>query len=363
MIERIARVHGLELKTEVVYTHKHKALEIPSVLDKELAQLLGYILGDGSIEERCIRIKDERRGVLEHYAKHLEKIFKRPTTIKKQKGKNCYVLGVNGIVLVDFFRYLVKEHRELVSRSPPGVVASFIRGFADAEGSVRKKGGVITITQKNMQFLKWLQMLLLRFGITSTLRAGKTADVLGIFGTNIKTFQKEIGLTAKDKKNELAKWADYYSKRKRVIPIQREKAQELLRGLAIFPSHVLQSRKSKYLTERELRKVVSAIEGKKVLPPAAQKALASMKKLLEGDLGWQKVKKIEKHANARLLYDISVPATRNFIANGCLTHNSTYRVYLRNSQGEKRIARLVDSPCLPNGETVFKITGDGIRDV
>ncbi|MFC2174514.1 DNA repair and recombination protein RadA [archaeon] len=43
-------------------------------------------------------------------------------------------------------------------------------------------------------------------------------------------------------------------------------------------------------------------------------------------------------------------------------HQSTYRVYLRNSQGEKRIARLVDSPCLPDGETVFKITPRGLDD-
>jgi len=43
-------------------------------------------------------------------------------------------------------------------------------------------------------------------------------------------------------------------------------------------------------------------------------------------------------------------------------HQSTYRVYLRNSQGEKRIARLVDSPCLPDGETVFKITQKGLDD-
>lgn len=43
-------------------------------------------------------------------------------------------------------------------------------------------------------------------------------------------------------------------------------------------------------------------------------------------------------------------------------HQSTYRVYLRTSQGEKRIARLVDSPCLPDGETVFKVTSEGLRD-
>ncbi len=43
-------------------------------------------------------------------------------------------------------------------------------------------------------------------------------------------------------------------------------------------------------------------------------------------------------------------------------HTATYRLYLRKSKGGKRIARLVDSPNLPEGEAVFNITTDGIRD-
>ncbi|MEM2874341.1 MAG: DNA repair and recombination protein RadA [Candidatus Nanoarchaeia archaeon] len=43
-------------------------------------------------------------------------------------------------------------------------------------------------------------------------------------------------------------------------------------------------------------------------------------------------------------------------------HAATYRVYLRKSKGEKRIARLIDAPHLPEGEAVFKITSEGIRD-
>lgn len=46
-----------------------------------------------------------------------------------------------------------------------------------------------------------------------------------------------------------------------------------------------------------------------------------------------------------------------------LAHQSTYRVYLRKSSGEKRIAKMMDSPNLPPGECVFKITPDGIRDM
>jgi DNA repair and recombination protein RadA len=43
-------------------------------------------------------------------------------------------------------------------------------------------------------------------------------------------------------------------------------------------------------------------------------------------------------------------------------HTATYRVYLRRSKGEKRIARLVDSPNMPEGEAIFKVTTDGIKD-
>jgi DNA repair protein RadA len=45
-----------------------------------------------------------------------------------------------------------------------------------------------------------------------------------------------------------------------------------------------------------------------------------------------------------------------------LAHTSTYRVYLRKSKGTKRVARLIDSPCLPEGEALFDITEAGIED-
>jgi len=44
-----------------------------------------------------------------------------------------------------------------------------------------------------------------------------------------------------------------------------------------------------------------------------------------------------------------------------LGHTATFRVYLRKSKGEKRIARLVDSPSLPEGEAVFAVTAEGVR--
>ncbi len=43
-------------------------------------------------------------------------------------------------------------------------------------------------------------------------------------------------------------------------------------------------------------------------------------------------------------------------------HTATFRLYLRKSKGEKRIARLVDSPNLPEAEAVFSVSLVGIRD-
>lgn len=50
------------------------------------------------------------------------------------------------------------------------------------------------------------------------------------------------------------------------------------------------------------------------------------------------------------------------IGGNIVAHAATYRIYLRKSKPPKRIARLIDSPNLPEGEAVFSLTGEGIRE-
>ena len=50
------------------------------------------------------------------------------------------------------------------------------------------------------------------------------------------------------------------------------------------------------------------------------------------------------------------------IGGNIVGHTATFRVYLRKSKGGKRIARLIDSPYLPEGETVVQISEDGVTD-
>lgn len=50
------------------------------------------------------------------------------------------------------------------------------------------------------------------------------------------------------------------------------------------------------------------------------------------------------------------------IGGNIVGHNSQTRVYLRRGKGGTRVAKLVDSPHLPDGEAVFQVTEGGIKD-
>ncbi len=58
-----------------------------------------------------------------------------------------------------------------------------------------------------------------------------------------------------------------------------------------------------------------------------------------------------------LFGDPTTPVGGNIIA-----HAATTRLYFRKSKEDKRIIRLVDSPSMPEGEAVMKITPNGIKD-
>lgn len=46
-----------------------------------------------------------------------------------------------------------------------------------------------------------------------------------------------------------------------------------------------------------------------------------------------------------------------------VAHNSTFRVYLRRGKKNTRVAKMVDSPNLPEGEAAFSVTERGLKDV
>jgi len=53
----------------------------------------------------------------------------------------------------------------------------------------------------------------------------------------------------------------------------------------------------------------------------------------------------------------------SFIGGNIVGHASKFRLYLRKSKGNKRVAKLVDSPNLPDGEAAFVVESAGLKSV
>ena len=347
-----------------VSTGKRRIFKLPFSLNSEFAQALGYIIGDGNLSKNSVRIRDARIQVLEEYKKMMQNLFDFEGSITKVKDKNCHQLAINSIDVRELFEKTKMNLFELISRSPKEVVKAFIKGFTDAEGYVSKTRPRIQIAQKNEQTLRFIQMLLLRFGIRAPIKEAKRASVIMIDSKEVTKFAEEIGITAEDKCALLKKWVKYNEGTYKVerIPIERTAVKELLKKYNLLFSKFMKPRPDnkgyKYMNKRETETIVKFFKDNRL----ESKEVEFMRRMLESDVAFEEVKKITKKGNDTALYDITVPGYENFIANGFITHNSTYRLYLRKGKEDKRVARLVDSPNLPEGECVFKVGKAGVTD-
>jgi len=61
---------------------------------------------------------------------------------------------------------------------------------------------------------------------------------------------------------------------------------------------------------------------------------------------------------AQFFGDPTKPIGGNIVA-----HASTFRIYLRKGKKGSRVAKLIDSPNLPEGEANFFVETEGLKDV
>jgi intein/homing endonuclease len=202
---------------------------------------------------------------------------------------------------------------------------------------------MVMVDRKLIEFVK---LLLLRFGIRGTISTCRKALGVRII-KDASVFAREIGFSTSDKQTKLEKMS---KEGVEIIPIRREIVEKILEGHGV---KLKAAWDSKYITRQFLEKICR--ENREIFP--------MFQKLLNSDICFEKVRKIRRLKNNEELIDLSVPKLENFIANGYIVHNSTYRIYLRRSKENIRIAKLIDAPNLPESEATFKITEEGIKDV
>ncbi|MEK6847342.1 MAG: DNA repair and recombination protein RadA [Nanoarchaeota archaeon] len=350
-------------------SHKHRNLTIPQLLSPQLGQIFGYFIGDGNFEGRGLRFRDARVEVLQYYRGLFKELFNIEGRISKMSSKNCFTLNINSREIRDLFELMIPTILHEVGKSSNEVVRVFIKGFFDAEGHVNKKRAYVSAVQKDPTVLRYLQLFLLRMGVRSTIKfdiGAKKMNVLRIIDKDVENYL-QIGFTAQDKQKILL---DTVLKSKKsytyeLMPVRRAELRRLLENCGLNYSNFIKPRPENYswVSRKELENAFKILMNCAIKDKQIRQKVNFIAYLLRSEIRFERIRDIlVKNNNGALLYDFSVPINQNYLANGFIVHNSTYRVYLRRGKQGSRVAKMIDAPNLPENEAAFFLTQHGIRD-
>ncbi len=196
---------------------------LPKLVNVKLAEILGYLLGDGWVREKeaGFVVAEPEKDVLEPLLQKCRKLFKlEPHVTRRLRSDRkvplyyCYLSS--GDVANNLLFLREKRVPDLILQSGNKVAAAFLKWLFEADGTVFNKGRgrrVVGLKSKNIELLRDVQALLLRFSIHS--RIVENALLIRR-GKEIIKFEQKIGFASKKKiikLRNLAKSAKRFSHR------------------------------------------------------------------------------------------------------------------------------------------------------
>ncbi len=345
-----------EINFQNPHFKKVKEINIPKFLGKDLAKIFGYYLGDGSYESHRINLFEKKEDVAQHYKDLLEGIFGISCKLKFRRDKNYYQLRVHNEVLAQFFKSIFfidnKTLNEIIPpivlKSTDKILASFIKGFFDAEGCVSSSRVALGINNKKIA--KQLQLSLLRLGIiNSFLEYDNNRNPYSVnprFAIEIscldslKKFYNLIGFTSLEKNNKLLKLIENHGSQNNInqLVVSGKDVSKIIRNSGAdtvqFNCPMFFANKRQMSREVFKNKILDKIKD------------FDLKKRLSffynSNLILAKIKRIIPLSIEKTV-DIETK-NHNFIANGLVVHNSAARYSrIRDGLAKEFFRRVADT--------------------
>src|SRR5438477_2087793 len=184
---------------------------LPNKVTPDLGAFLGYVLGDGWVQKYRVGflVADGEKDLLKPLCDKAEKLFGVKPRVKERIIPGRKVLLHNAVIgrqdiaaNLSFLRE--KRVPNIILRSGDEVVAQFLKWLYEADGTVfsSKRGcGAIGLKAKNIELLRDVQVLLLRFGVHSRIIGNA---LLTRRGESILKFARKIGFASNKKRTRLA---------------------------------------------------------------------------------------------------------------------------------------------------------------
>ncbi|ACF13528.1 ribonucleoside-diphosphate reductase, adenosylcobalamin-dependent [Chloroherpeton thalassium ATCC 35110] len=301
----------------------------PEIVTPELAELVGYFMGDGSLHSKGLRfcVSKEDADVVQRLAELSRSLFNLEVHVEAKQG---YIeVAIHSVRLTlwwqacGFAKLPPSEHHKgkgWLPRIPNAILytndtacyTAFLRGLFEADGTVTN--GVPCWTSSQKEFALQVKSLMLALGFPTTTKEDisgwgqSTLYVLRLLNRNYThAFKEKIGFMG-----------------------ERKQA-------AIITEQTLQSERSDdvYLTEPEFESALACENEQNALQLSITRRGAVTRTSLERALGEVECESLLRALNfyydvvednedggEALTYDLSVPENVTYIANGFVSHNT-----------------------------------------
>ena len=198
--------------------NRQKKHRLPLFMNEDLAFVLGAVVAEGYISKAQIGFCNTDKEFIAKFKASFKRAFpdcrlhefiRRPVGYTK---KHYTSLEIHATHVVEFFRNLGLSTGRAKDKAVPEVIflstknsaGSFLKGFAEGDGSVntgpRTPDICLMSTSKNL--MQKMQILLLRFGIDSSYRFQKTRNIYKLFVRNyqnLNLFKNQIDFATEKK--------------------------------------------------------------------------------------------------------------------------------------------------------------------
>lgn len=200
-----------------------KIITFPTTLTIELAEFLGYLMGDGNIRPQYLQISNEDPEIIKRVKELSKLIFNIEPIIKKTKRtKNMYDIRICSKTLVNLLSIFHlkpgKKGKELkvpeeILLSDNETIRTFIRAYFDCDSSPSYNHRQIELISESHILTEQMSILLKRFCIISTISKKIINNVpywrLMIKSKSAEKYADKIGFLITRKQNRADKFKDY----------------------------------------------------------------------------------------------------------------------------------------------------------
>jgi stage V sporulation protein R len=195
---------------------RRQPMRVPAVVDERVGAFLGYLIGAGYISQvkRTIGLTTDDAEQADNFVALVRDLF--DLKVQKRWDPHRWRLSVASHDLQPFLKYLglkprvatrIQEVPEVILRSPKSVVAAFLRALYDCNGSAGDAG--VILATSSAKLCRTVQLLLLNFGILSTLRPHEDGCWhVHTTGKSAALFYEQIGFGLSRKQAALRRYVE-----------------------------------------------------------------------------------------------------------------------------------------------------------